>query len=108
MMYLQSFGHVIIKKNIEAGISFLNFLSDVHGSKSGGSGGARNKQGRGGGGFGYQRSKHQFKSKVFKQVSGNKKSGSKRQFSRWPDEIIFLEDGQNSSINFQCWYIGGV
>ncbi|XP_053397744.1 uncharacterized protein LOC123552273 isoform X3 [Mercenaria mercenaria] len=54
---------------------------NVHGSKGGG-GGARNKQGRGGGGFGYQRSKHQFKSKVFKQFSGNKKSGGKRQFSR--------------------------
>ncbi|XP_060596104.1 uncharacterized protein LOC132750179 [Ruditapes philippinarum] len=53
---------------------------NVHGSKSRGSGGARNKQG--GGAFGYQRSKHQFKSKVFKQVGGNKKSGSKRQFSR--------------------------
>lgn len=51
-------------------------LSDVHSSK-----GVKLQRRGGGGGFGYQKSKHVHKSKIFKHV--NKGRGDRRQFSRW-------------------------
>ena len=57
--------------------TFLNQWSDVHGSKS-----SKVRKRGASGGFGYQKGKHQFKTKIYKPVSG-KQNREKRQFSRW-------------------------